>query len=208
MGSEFETRFSRLYEYIETIRELFAGKENDQLTHIPPPSPRLAERTRAARPPQEGRFGKHWGSLVGGPRLVLGAYHSEISIKRAAVDFDGWLCSPGRTNYNTMRDAINCFRDNGGRRAMISSCHVDLTATRKITDDDSFYLQCSRDEAVERLGRLTELGFDDIFFVASNSTRPRPLYEQDFTIDQLAEWRALLPRDLTPIPGTDAAASA
>jgi hypothetical protein len=137
---------------------------------------------------------------VGRPHFILGAWHSDISLKHALTEYDGWMCSASRTNFTTMHDSIAKWRDLGGGRAMISTCRIDLRATSKPqTDDDSFYLECSPEEAKDRLGRLLELGFDDLLLVKSDLAHPKPLYEPDFTAEDLEEIRTLLPVDTRPL---------
>jgi hypothetical protein len=110
------------------------------------------------------------------------------------------MCSAGRTNLTTMREAIARYRDLGGTRAMVSTCIVDLRSpTKKVSDDDSYYLRCSPEEARERLGRLAELGFDDVLLVKADDANPRPLYEPDFTVEDLEEIRTLVPKDSTTV---------
>jgi alkanesulfonate monooxygenase SsuD/methylene tetrahydromethanopterin reductase-like flavin-dependent oxidoreductase (luciferase family) len=189
MGFDFDTRFSRMHESMAIIKEICAGKplEIPASPHFQRISP-YADNSAPKMVP--------WGQTVGGPRFLLGAWHSDISLKRAVRDYDGWMCSAGRTNFNTMRDAINRYRDLGGQRAMISTCQFDLSApSQKIADDESFYLMCGAEEAKDRLGRVAELGFDDILLVKADHQRPGGLYEPDFSLEELEEIRTLLPAD-------------
>jgi alkanesulfonate monooxygenase SsuD/methylene tetrahydromethanopterin reductase-like flavin-dependent oxidoreductase (luciferase family) len=193
MGYEFDDRFKRLHSHMAQVREICGGASPIEFG---------ANASNAAAPQHGGDAPQRmpamvpWGQLVGGPRFVLGAWHSEISLRRAVREYDGWMCSAGRTNFNTMKEAIHMFRDLGGKRAMVSTCLTDLRAESKPqTDDDSFYLQCSPEEARDRLGRLDELGFDDILLVKANHEKPLALYEPDFTLEELEEIRSLLPKD-------------
>src|SRR5262249_59167653 len=102
-------------------------------------------------------------------------------------------------NLRTVADAIARYRDLGGKRAMVSTCAVDLTApTTPLADDEPFHLRCDPAEATRRLQRLAELGYDDILLVKADHTRRAPLYEPDYTADDLAAIRALLPPDPRP----------
>jgi alkanesulfonate monooxygenase SsuD/methylene tetrahydromethanopterin reductase-like flavin-dependent oxidoreductase (luciferase family) len=192
-GYDFEGRFKRLHSHMRVIREICDGAALSELSdpEFVQPAPEAPAR-RFGTPGS----GVSLGVEVGGPRFVLGAWHSQISLERSVREYDGWMCSAGRTNFNTMADAIKRYRDLGGTRAMIGTCLVNLQApTEKITDDDSYYLQCSPEEARDRVGRLEELGFDDLLLVKADYPRKMGLYEADFTVADLEEIRALIPRD-------------
>src|ERR1700744_4008689 len=118
-----------------------------------------------------------WPTAVPGPPIVVGAWHSGIWLKRAVEQYDGWMCSAGRTNLRTMKEAIKRYRDLGGQRAIISSCMIDLTApTTPLSDDDPFHLRCDPKEAAERLHKVAELGFDDVLLVKQDHQRSRILH--------------------------------
>ena len=171
-GKSFEGRFRELHEGLQTIRRLCRG-EAVGLADLNP-----------------------WPSVIGGPPIVIGAWHSGIWLKRAAEDYDGWMCSAGRTNLATMREGIKRYRDLGGKRAMISTCMFDFSAeSTGLADDEPFHLRCSPDEAAERLARVAELGFDDILLVKADHTRRHSIYEADFAEGDLEQIRALLPAD-------------
>jgi alkanesulfonate monooxygenase SsuD/methylene tetrahydromethanopterin reductase-like flavin-dependent oxidoreductase (luciferase family) len=191
VGGDFEGRFKKLKSDLETIRALEKGETVDEM------------------------FLNPWPEALGGPPIVIGAWWNGVWLKRAAQEYEGWMCSAGRTNLTTMRDAISRFRDVGGQRAIISSCMVDLTAPDSVLhDDDPFNLRCGPEEAAERLHKVQELGFDDILLVKTDHTRsgvlhePRTgaqtlsIYEADFTDDDLAQIRSLIAPDLTPVPRT------
>jgi hypothetical protein len=140
-----------------------------------------------------------WPSVRGGPRFVIGAWYSGIWLRRAAQEYDGWMSSAGRTNLNTVADAIQRYRALGGQRAMVSTCAVDLSApTGPLAPDESFHLRCDPDEATRRLQILADLGYDDILLVKADHTRRHALYEPDYTAEDLAEIRALMPKDERP----------
>jgi alkanesulfonate monooxygenase SsuD/methylene tetrahydromethanopterin reductase-like flavin-dependent oxidoreductase (luciferase family) len=180
VGVEFDQRFALLKNNMDTIRRLCNG-ETVGLANLNP-----------------------WPQVRGGPRYVVGAWYSGIWLKRAAQDYDGWMSSAGRTNMNTVAEAIKRYRDLGGKRAMVSTCAVDLTApTTPLGDDESFHLRCDPGEASLRLQRLADLGYDDVLLVKADHTRRAPLYEPDYTAEDLAAIRALLPKDgRQPYPTT------
>jgi len=184
LGLDFEKRFSNLNAALKTIRSLCNGEQVGPAYLNP------------------------WPSVVGGPPIVIGAWHSGIWLNRAVESYDGWMCSAGRTNLKTMREAIKRYRDLGGKRAIISSCMIDLSApNEKLDDEAAFQLRCGPEEASERLHKVAELGFDDILLVKHDHLRSRRLhgaeepgrtlsiYEADYRPDELPEIRSLIPAD-------------
>ena len=174
VGVDFHQRFKLLYDEMDTIRRLCDG-ETVGAANLDP-----------------------WPSVKGGPRFVIGAWHSEASLRRAVAEYDGWMCSAGRTNLETMSEAIKRYRALGGQRAMVSTCPVDLSApTQRMGDDDPFNLMCDPAEAGRRLERLAALGFDDVLLVKRDHTGRTKMFETDLDGDEIAQVRALLPRDET-----------
>jgi hypothetical protein len=108
------------------------------------------------------------------------------------------MCSAGRTNLETMAEAIKRYRALGGKRAMVSTCPVDLSApTQKLGDDDPFNLMCDPAEAARRLERLAALGFDDVLLVKRDHTGRTKMFETDLDPDEIQQIREMLPRDET-----------
>jgi Luciferase-like monooxygenase len=174
VGVDFHQRFKLLYEEMDTIRRLCDG-ETVGAANLDP-----------------------WPSVKGGPRFVIGAWHSEASLRRAVTEYDGWMCSAGRTNLETMAEAINRYRALGGKRAMVSTCPLDLSApTKKMGDDDPFNLMCDPAEAGRRLERLAALGFDDVLLVKRDHTGQTKMFETDLDPEEIRQVRELLPRDET-----------
>jgi alkanesulfonate monooxygenase SsuD/methylene tetrahydromethanopterin reductase-like flavin-dependent oxidoreductase (luciferase family) len=174
MGVDFHDRFRLLHEEMDTIRRLCDG-ETVGAANLDP-----------------------WPSVKGGPRFVIGAWHSETSLRRAVTEYDGWMCSAGRTNLETMSEAIKRYRALGGKRAMVSTCPVDLSApTQRMGDDDPFNLMCDPAEAARRLERLAALGFDDVLLVKRDHTGRTKMFETDLDADEILQIRELLPRDET-----------
>jgi alkanesulfonate monooxygenase SsuD/methylene tetrahydromethanopterin reductase-like flavin-dependent oxidoreductase (luciferase family) len=184
-GVDFHERFRLLYSHMDTIRRLCHG-ETMGAANLDP-----------------------WPSVKGGPRFLLGAWHSETSLRRAVAEYDGWMCSAGRTNLETMAEAIKRYRALGGKRAMVSTCPVDLSApAQRMGDDDPFNLMCDPAEAARRLERLAELGFDDILLVKRDHTGRTKMFETDLDPEEILRIRELLPRDETRPWQEDRATSA
>jgi alkanesulfonate monooxygenase SsuD/methylene tetrahydromethanopterin reductase-like flavin-dependent oxidoreductase (luciferase family) len=175
----FENRFKLLNEDLKKIKALCSGEVVDGVNMHP------------------------WPSTLGGPPIVIGAWTSDVWIKRAAQVYDGWMCSGsfGRskergheTTFTSMRENLKRFRDYGGKRAMVSSVLVDLTEPEShLADDEPFNLFCGPQSAAERLGRLAEMGYDDVLLVKRDSTRRLSLYESDLSEEDLYNLRNLVP---------------
>lgn len=171
-GLDFERRFTLLENHLAEVKRLCAG----EVVGVADLNP--------------------WPRVRGGPPILIGAWRSQLWLRRAAERYDGWMCSAGRTNLAAMRDALNRYRDLGGRRALVSTCMVDLRApTTRLSKDDPFHLRCAPDEARERLQLLADLGFDDVLLVKADHTRRLSIYEADFSSEDLEEIRELLPTD-------------
>jgi hypothetical protein len=104
-----------------------------------------------------------------------------------------------------MGEAIEKYRDLGGRRALMGSVNIDLRApTTERKEDDPFFLTCGPEEASDRLGHLEELGYDDVILHFTRSSDPigGMGYQHDFTAEDLEEIRALLPPDPRTVVGS------
>ncbi len=171
-GLDWDDRYRKLEENLSIMKRLCNGETVGEANLLP------------------------WPSVKGGPPIVIGSWYSDIWLKRAAQEYDGWMASGGRTNFTTLREGIKRFRDLGGKRALISTVACDLSAPNStMTDEESFNLRCGPEEAAERVARAADLGFDDLLLVKADHTRQAPLYEPDFTEEDLAGIRALIKKD-------------
>jgi alkanesulfonate monooxygenase SsuD/methylene tetrahydromethanopterin reductase-like flavin-dependent oxidoreductase (luciferase family) len=171
VGVSYDDRFKIFHQKMDAIRHLLDGDTVGNATIPPLPG---------SKP---------------GLRFVLGAWASDISLRRAARDYDGWMSSSGLTNLKVMGEGIKRYRDLGGTRAMTTTCRIDLNApNRKLQDDEPFQLLCGPEEAAERLNYVAELGFDDVClrFV---DYRQKGLGNANFSADDLEQIRGLVPKD-------------
>jgi alkanesulfonate monooxygenase SsuD/methylene tetrahydromethanopterin reductase-like flavin-dependent oxidoreductase (luciferase family) len=177
VGLDFADRFKRFHAHMDTIKRLCDGEAVGPANLAP------------------------WPSLAGGPRFLLGAWHGGTSLARAARDYDGWLCSAGRTTTGTITEGIKRYRDLGGGRAIVATCPVDLTAAGgPLPDDEPFSLRCGPAEATDRLGWLEELGFDDVLLNIRDPKVTGGPFEGDIGPEQLAQIRILIAPDTRPRP--------
>jgi alkanesulfonate monooxygenase SsuD/methylene tetrahydromethanopterin reductase-like flavin-dependent oxidoreductase (luciferase family) len=170
-GIDFEQRFKLLRSHMDLIRALCRGEEVGEANLHP------------------------WPATVGGPRMLIGAWYSGPWVKRAAQEYDGWLSSSAWTNFNTMKEGLQKYRDLGGKRAMVATIQVDLTQPEAdLADDQPFHLRCGPKSAAERLQKIADIGFDDALIIKTARHT-----EADMTDEDLHQIRSLLPRDGTSI---------
>jgi len=165
VGVPYDERFHLLAEALPTIKRICRG-EQVGAAHLAP-----------------------WEDWNGGPPILIGSWHSGLWVRRAALDYDGWLASGFFTTFRQLREGIQRYREAGGKRALVSTIRVNLHADSDPFDEDKpFQLECSPEEARYRLSRLAELGYDDALLTRANHT------PEDITEEDLIEIRALLPR--------------
>jgi YHS domain-containing protein len=111
-----------------------------------------------------------WPDMVGKPRLLVASWYNGMWIKKAAEGYDGWVASGLNSTFAELREGIKRYRDFGGKRALVATVGINLTASSPpLTDDTNFTLRCSYDEAKERIERLAELGYDDLLVTGGTS---------------------------------------
>jgi alkanesulfonate monooxygenase SsuD/methylene tetrahydromethanopterin reductase-like flavin-dependent oxidoreductase (luciferase family) len=167
VGVPFEDRFRLLREGASTIKRLLNGETVDGMAINP------------------------WPNVRGGPPIVVGAWASGRWVERAAKEYDGWIASGLNTSYNALAEGINRYREAGGTgRTLVATVNVNLKAQSEPFDPDkSFNLNCTPQEAAERLAKVAEMGFDDVLCSRLNYS------EDDWPDADLRELRSLLPRD-------------
>jgi alkanesulfonate monooxygenase SsuD/methylene tetrahydromethanopterin reductase-like flavin-dependent oxidoreductase (luciferase family) len=170
IGADYEARFRRLREHTDVLRRLCDGETVGDA------------------------FLNPWPGARGCPPVLLGTWASDVWLRRAAHDYDGWMASAS-TSFNTVAGGIKRFRDEGGRRALVAGILIDLNAPdAPSSDDEPFNLICSLSMAAARLRRLEALGFNDALLIKTSPERSTNLYETDFTPDDLATYRGLVPQ--------------
>lgn len=178
VGVDFSKRFQLLKENLSVMRRLCNGEQVGEANLNP------------------------WPSTLGGPPIIIGAWSSETWLRRAAQEYDGWMCSGAfnrskgkgdETTLNTLNENIKRYRDMGGKRAMISSVMVDLSEPNaRLGDDEPFNLRCGPESAAERLERVADMGYDDVLLVKRDHRRRLSLYEDDLSQDDLNALRGLV----------------
>ena len=165
VGVPYEDRFKLLSAALPTIKQILRG-DRVGAAHLTP-----------------------WSNARGGPKILVGSWHSGRWLDLAATEYDGWIASGFFTNFNQLTEGINHFRAKGGKRAMVGTITVNLHAPYTPFDPESrFHLECPPEEAAARLRRLADLGYDDALLARANYS------ETDLPEDDLAQIRALVPR--------------
>jgi alkanesulfonate monooxygenase SsuD/methylene tetrahydromethanopterin reductase-like flavin-dependent oxidoreductase (luciferase family) len=144
IGVDFASRFRRLDESLRIMRALWKGE-------------RVAD----------AHVGT-WPATHGGPPVFIGSWAGSRWIERAAREFNGWIGSGARSNWRAVTEGIARFRSLGGKRAILTNVHVDLTATTPSAEgpDDPFNLNAPPDVARARLRHVKQLGYDDVVLVS------------------------------------------
>jgi alkanesulfonate monooxygenase SsuD/methylene tetrahydromethanopterin reductase-like flavin-dependent oxidoreductase (luciferase family) len=179
VGADYPGRFRALREALPRMRRLFHGETVDAASLHP------------------------WPGTGGGPPIVIGSWESGPWVIRAATEYDGWMASAGKTTFTALAEGIQRYRDAGGKRAMVGTLDVDLTApTTSLGDDERFTLRCGPQAAAERLQRLAELGYDDALLrprVPRERELPLSHSEGDPSEAELKTLRALVERAATGV---------
>jgi alkanesulfonate monooxygenase SsuD/methylene tetrahydromethanopterin reductase-like flavin-dependent oxidoreductase (luciferase family) len=201
-GLDWDDRFRRMAGHMDGIRAIFAGQPLGPLYRQ---HPALDDPGAPVTLDPDVDRGTPWAAQVGPPRFALGAWHSPRQLRRAATEYDGWLASasPGAQFggwRKVLSESIRIYRDLGGRRAIAATVIADFWGPpAPLTDDGVFSLLCPPAEAADRLAELEGLGFDDVIIALTNrpaaAGRKGLARRYDFTAPDLAQVRALLPRD-------------
>jgi alkanesulfonate monooxygenase SsuD/methylene tetrahydromethanopterin reductase-like flavin-dependent oxidoreductase (luciferase family) len=144
IGADWSTRFRTLSQNLDVIRRICRGERVGDADLMP------------------------WPNAIPGPPIFVGAWTSQIWIRRAAREFDGWLASgggPGGTTFKDMKEGLRLYRAEGGKRAVVATVGVGLSETAEpepLTDETRFTLRCRPEDAVERIEAVEELGYDDV----------------------------------------------
>lgn len=202
IGLEWDDRFKRMRSHMRAVHAIYAGGFDGQRTQDVDLFPTAHWNTGFDGSTTIVKNDRTMAMEMGKPRFVLGAWASEIQLKRAATEYDGWMTSAGpgtaRGGWKKVfSDGITRYRDLGGTRAMISTMLVDLKMpTTPMPDDGGFILACDLETAQERLHVLAEMGYDDVIikpvdYQADGNT----MQVFDYTKEDLEMYRALVPED-------------
>ena len=99
---EFEGRFKRFGEHMDTVKLLMSGQTPGDVKLTP------------------------YENLKDDLTFYLGTWGKGIS--RAATDFDGWIASAANRNFDQLINSLSQYRDQGGQHAIVST--IALTRDR------------------------------------------------------------------------------
>ena len=145
-GFDFETRFKRFSQDLRTIRRLLAGEQVGDANLTP------------------------FVSTIGGPPVLIGSWGGGIWIPKAAEEFDGWIGSARKTNWETLELGMSRYREAGGRRAIVTNVVVDPSLTDVPDTEDGELVPCGLGVFAERMRRFRDLGFDEVVIRAPDHT--------------------------------------
>jgi alkanesulfonate monooxygenase SsuD/methylene tetrahydromethanopterin reductase-like flavin-dependent oxidoreductase (luciferase family) len=137
MGLDFEKRFTMLRTSLQTMRALWRAETVNGMYF------RLAEQA------------------MGGPPVLIGSWGGTW-VQSAAMEYDGWIGSGANRTWGDLERTVQRFRSLGGKRAVLSSVHMDINGHRPGTRFNAVQLECGPKEAVRRLQRLEDMGFTDV----------------------------------------------
>ena len=141
VGADYNERFKVLMSSLDTMRKAWRG---------------------AALP---GGALTPWPGTEGGPAVMLGAWRNKRWIIYSAEECEGWIASGLYSQPEELATGMKIYRDAGGKRAVLANVILDLKgqgegmprggqATVMLTGGEA--------EALDRLRRIRDVGFDDI----------------------------------------------
>jgi len=144
-GASYENRFDTFAASLDVLRSTLGGD------------------------PPEGIDLTPWPATAGGPRMLIGAWAGGSWIRRAAEEFDGWICSAAKGGR--LAEGIELYRAAGGRRAMVTNISVALDGPEDPPAQGApVSLECGPRQARDRLAQLQDLGFDDVILRTTEHT--------------------------------------
>jgi alkanesulfonate monooxygenase SsuD/methylene tetrahydromethanopterin reductase-like flavin-dependent oxidoreductase (luciferase family) len=145
-GSDFESRFKRFNHDLGVMRRLWVGESVDGVDLTP------------------------FISTIGGPPVLIGSWGGGVWIPRAAEQYDGWIGSARKTNWETLELGIRRYREAGGTRAVVTNVVVDPEIKDVPDTQDGELVPSGLGTFAERLRRFRDLGFDEVVVRAPDHT--------------------------------------
>ncbi|HVC55991.1 MAG TPA: LLM class flavin-dependent oxidoreductase [Stellaceae bacterium] len=150
VGADYEQRFKSLMGSLAIMRKAWRGE------------------------PVEGGTLTPWPGTEGGPALMLGAWRNKRWIVYAAEECAGWIASGLYSQPEELAAGMKIYRDAGGTRAVLANVILDLKGQGEgmpLGGRATVMLTGGEAQALDRLRRIREVGFDDILCM----TRPEGL---------------------------------
>lgn len=139
VGADYENRFKNFEPAIATMRQAWAGDTVNRGKLVP------------------------WPGFQA-PPMLLAAWRNPAWIERAAKNYDGWIASGLRSEWDQLDVGMRSFRDAGGKRAIMANVLVEydgpVVSPHGVTP--TVVLTRDKGQAKETLQRLADIGFDDV----------------------------------------------
>jgi alkanesulfonate monooxygenase SsuD/methylene tetrahydromethanopterin reductase-like flavin-dependent oxidoreductase (luciferase family) len=145
VGADYEQRFKTLMSSLEMMRQAWRGERLDSATGGGALTP--------------------WPGTEGGPAVMLGAWRNKRWIVYAAEQCQGWIASGLYSQPEELAAGMKIYRDAGGKRAVLANVILDLTGGGEgmpLGGRATVMLTGGESEALDRLRRIRDVGFDDI----------------------------------------------
>ena len=110
-----------------------------------------------------------WPGTEGGPAVLLGAWRNKRWIVYSAEQCAGWIASGLYSQPEELASGMKIYRDAGGKRAVLANVIIDLKgggADMPLGGRATVMLTGSLAEALEKLRRIKDVGFDDVLCMA------------------------------------------
>jgi alkanesulfonate monooxygenase SsuD/methylene tetrahydromethanopterin reductase-like flavin-dependent oxidoreductase (luciferase family) len=106
-----------------------------------------------------------WPGCKGGPPILIGAWRSPRWITYAAKQAQGWTPSGRYSSLEDLEAGMKVYREQGGTNAVLANCSIDLRErpeSAELARLASVNFICPPEEARRRIGRVAQMGFDEI----------------------------------------------
>jgi alkanesulfonate monooxygenase SsuD/methylene tetrahydromethanopterin reductase-like flavin-dependent oxidoreductase (luciferase family) len=141
VGADYEQRFKMLMSALDTMGRAWRGE------------------------PLPGGALTPWPGTEGGPAVMLGAWRNKRWIVYAAERCAGWIASGLYSQPEELATGMKIYREAGGKRAVLANVILDLKgggAGMPLGGRATVMLTGGEAEALDRLKRIRDVGFDDI----------------------------------------------
>jgi alkanesulfonate monooxygenase SsuD/methylene tetrahydromethanopterin reductase-like flavin-dependent oxidoreductase (luciferase family) len=141
VGADYEQRFKVLMSALDTMGQAWRGE------------------------PLPGGALTPWPGTEGGPAVLLGAWRNKRWIVYAAERCAGWIASGLYSQPEELATGMKIYRDAGGKRAVLANVILDLKGGGEgmpLGGRATVMLTGGEAEALDRLKRIRDVGFDDI----------------------------------------------
>jgi alkanesulfonate monooxygenase SsuD/methylene tetrahydromethanopterin reductase-like flavin-dependent oxidoreductase (luciferase family) len=141
LGYDYDRRFRTFREDLEVMRRVWNGE------------------------PVNGGTLWTWPGCKGGPPILIGAWRNPRWITYGAREAQGWTPSGRFSSWDDLEHGMKIYREAGGGNAVLANCSVDLNErpeSAELAKLASVNFICPTAEARRRIGRVEQMGFEEI----------------------------------------------